>query len=414
MNSTRIVAIIWTFIVICGGHLELYAQSIEDQLSSKEGERLQIIETLEAVESDIVDLKLMQTILNMKALGLPSENYVEHAGMILEYSEVHKQAKWVAHMILPEIKEGKVTRTNDFRIDKKIVSGTATQQDYFLTDTLTDGTVEYTGFGYDRGHLAPSADFRWSAKALSESYYYSNIAPQLADFNREAWKDLESLLRKYVINNNVPLYVVTMPILKEGLHSIKGSRNKLTIPEQYAKVAYDPINKRCIGFILEHKKIEKALHNFAVTVDEVETLSGFDFFTTLNEAYETVLDKEAWFEDVAAGDVDPISQPSMPPGHFNTVTVAKHIGSDAIVCGKMVSSRYSRSGNLWLNLDKSYPKNTFNIFVRKEDLTNFEYDIVRLYENQMVCVEGKVQYFSDNPTINIKNDRSLKVYQAPN
>jgi len=414
MKSIKILAICLVIVLASGTHIRLLSQSIEEQLNIKLDERSALSSQLELIDAQIIDFKLMQTIEDMKALGMPSENYIEHSAMILEYDEAHEQAKWVAHMILPEIRDGKVARTNDFRIDNKILTGSARQQDYFLTDTLSNGKVEYNGFGYDRGHLAASADFRWSAKALSESYYYSNISPQLADFNREAWKDLESLLRNYVISHNVPLYVVTMPILKEGLPVIQESSNKLSIPEQYAKVAYDPVNKRCIGFIMDHRKLEKAIHNYAVTVDEVEELSGLDFFTELNEAYETVIDKKAWFDNLAAGDVDPIAQPSLPPGHFNTVTVAKHIGYDAIVCGKIVSSRYSKKGNLWLNLDKAYPKSIFNIFIRKEHLTDFEYDITKLYENQTVCVEGKVQYFSDNPTINIKDDSGIRAYQVAN
>src|SRR5690606_2430798 len=101
------------------------------------------------------------------------------------------QARWVAHIILPDIIDGQVTRSNDFRVDPMVRSGTAVEADYFLQSQKPDGTIEYDGFGYDRGHLAPSADFRWSESALSESYYYSNMSPQLAEFNRNGWAELE-------------------------------------------------------------------------------------------------------------------------------------------------------------------------------------------------------------------------------
>lgn len=398
------------FTLIVTGPSYTRAQSIEHLLEIKQEKKNELLEALKKVETEIIDLKLDRTIRDLKVLGLPSDNYIEHSAMILEYDEDHEQAKWVAHMILPEIKDGKVTRTNDFRIDPKIKTGTATQKDYFLTDTLEDGKVKYDGFGYDRGHLAASADFRWSEKALSESYFYSNMSPQLPDFNREKWGDLEALLRKYVINNEVPLYVMTMPILSKDLPKIERAKNHVSIPEKYAKVAYDHVNKRGIGFILEHRKLHQSLKAYAVSIDEVERISGLDFFNALPESVEKEFEIEKWFENVAAGDVDPLYQPSLPPGHFNTTLADKKIGSSAIICGKVVSSRFSRKGNQWINLDKHYPNNTFNIFIRKEHLPNFEYDIVQLYMNKNICVEGRVQFLSDNPTINIKNGKAIKEY----
>ncbi len=69
--------------------------------------------------------------------------------------------------------------------------------------------------------MAPSADFRWSKTALSESYLYSNISPQLADLNRKGWADLEDMIRTYVYENNQDLFVVTGPVLKKGLTKIE-------------------------------------------------------------------------------------------------------------------------------------------------------------------------------------------------
>lgn len=388
----------------------MFSQSIEAQIEAKLTEKAKILESLKAVENEIIDLKMAGSIEHLKQVGLPSDNYIEHSAMILEYDEKHEQARWVSHMILPEIKNGKVLRTNDFRIDKKVKTGTATQQDYFLTDTLENGKVNYDGYGYDRGHLAASADFRWSEKALSESYYYSNMSPQLPDFNREIWADLEGLLRKYVVANDVPLYVTTLPILTDDLPKQERAINKLSIPRAYAKVAYDPINERSIGFILENKPATKTLDKYAISINEVEEATGMDFFKSISESTEDKVELEAWFSNIAAGDVDPLYQPSLPPDHFNSVVGGKKIGSKAIVCGKVVSTRFSRKGNLWMNLDKNYPNGIFNLFIREEHIPNFEYDIVTMYKDKYVCVDGLVQFLSDNPTINLKNDRSIKFY----
>ena len=121
---------------------------------------------------------------------------IRHKAFSLAYGEEVEQAIWVMHIISSEIKDGTVGRTNDFRIDTLIQSGSAEEEDYFIKTRNSDGDVEYDGFGYDRGHLAPSADFRWSRSALSESYYYSNMSPQLPGFNREKWARSGELFAK--------------------------------------------------------------------------------------------------------------------------------------------------------------------------------------------------------------------------
>ena len=108
---------------------------------------------------------------------------------------------------------------NNFRKDELVTSGTASKADYWYS-------------GYDRGHLAPSADFRWSKTALSESYFYSNMAPQLPELNREKWAELENAIREYVIENKIQVYVVTGGILNDSLPRMqnKGRENEVSIP----------------------------------------------------------------------------------------------------------------------------------------------------------------------------------------
>ena len=111
---------------------------------------------------------------DITSFGIPQledgETLIVHSCLALVYSEKHEQAKWVAHAITPDIITGRGFRSNDFRPDPKVATGTAVEEDYFLKSPKGNGEFDYDGFGYDRGHLAPSADFRWSEKALSESY----------------------------------------------------------------------------------------------------------------------------------------------------------------------------------------------------------------------------------------------------
>ena len=385
-------------------------QSISESIVTLESKVAKLQGQLAKLDSELIDWKQKQIVEKLKGLGLPSSTYIEHQSMILEYSETHEQAKWVAHMILPEIENGLAYRSNDFRVDPKVLSGTAIQEDYFLTDTLASGEVEYDGFGFDRGHLAPSADFRWSEKALSESYFYSNMSPQRPEFNRNKWAELENYLRRYVIVNEVPLFVVTSPVLKEGLPKIKRSVNSVSIPEKYAKAVYDPINNRAVAFLMENKLLEYPLESYAVSVDEIEEVTGLDLFASLPDEIEANLNKEDWFDNLEGGDKEPIDVMSLPRNHFNTIQAQMKIGQEVNVCGNIVASRYSKKGHLWLNLDRQFPNQVFSIFIRKESLVNFDYDLKKRYTNKSVCVRGKVENFSDTPSITLDDQKNIALF----
>ena len=150
--------------------------SLNAVLSSLEQSKLEL-------EAQLESYKLKWVSQQIKATAIPelsdNEKVIHHSAMSLSYNEEYEQANWVAHMVTKDIKDGKVKRTNDFRIDPNVSSGTAVKDDYWYS-------------GYDRGHLAPSADFRWSRKALSESFYYSNMSPQVPELNREVWAKLEN------------------------------------------------------------------------------------------------------------------------------------------------------------------------------------------------------------------------------
>ena len=123
------------------------------------------------------------SILCSQNIGLPyytqSDQIISHTAYTLKYSEQHEQASWVAYTLKSSHTSGTVGRTNDFREDYKVKTGSASLSDY-------------KGSGYDRGHLAPAADFKWSSTAMSESFFMSNMSPQKPGFNRGIWKKLES------------------------------------------------------------------------------------------------------------------------------------------------------------------------------------------------------------------------------
>lgn len=143
---------------------------------------------------------------------------------------------------------------------------------------MSDST-DYWNSGYDRGHLAASADFKWNRKALSESYFYSNIIPQHPQLNQGAWNKLEMQVREWAIDNS-ELIVVTGPVLKDELPKIPQGSFKVSIPEYIYKIVldyYPPVYK-AIAFIYPNKGIPYELEKHVVSIDSIELLTGIDFF----------------------------------------------------------------------------------------------------------------------------------------
>jgi endonuclease G, mitochondrial len=356
----------------------------------------------------------------LTAAGLPSNehpgNILWHSAYALEYDEAFEQARWVAHIIPPDVLSGVVLRTNDFRPDSLIKTGSAVEADYFLKQLQTDSTFKYDAFGYDRGHLAPSADFRWSAKALSESYLYSNMSPQLGAFNREAWASVEDHVRGYLYSNPTSqLYVVTGPVLHTGLPKIERGVNKVSIPEYYWKVALDPAKKKGIGFIMPNKKIPGAIENYMVTIDSVERYTGYDFFSNLPKGIQNDTENQRvladWFPQIAKGDVEPVSVSELKSGQINTDIAKQWINSnrEITVCGTVVSGRASKAGNILLNLDKQFPNQVFTVFIKKENIPNFSYDIVAHLKGKKIFVTGKISGQDELPMMYVDDEKQVQV-----
>lgn len=394
------------------------------------------VETLKKLENDLKINQATQQILldkitttkefiyhnELVAKGLPeikdSETVIHHSMMSLVYSEPHEQAKWVAHIISPDIISGGVSRSNDFRIDPKVATGTAVEEDYFLRITNVEGKLDYDGFGWDRGHLAPSADFKWSSNALSESYFYSNISPQVPNFNRQSWAALENSLRGYVYRNKVPLFVVTGGVLTHDLPLVERGIHKVAVPQQFWKVAVDLENKRGIAFLMPNALAAYPTEHYATTINEIESLTGINFYAALPDALEEKLESQKitkdWFNTVALGDVEPISLTLLPKKHYNTILGKRQAGNNKAVsvCGTVVRSRTTRKGNVMFNLDKAYPNEIFNVFVNKDNLINFPNNPVTHYLDQQICVYGKVGKIGNTPTVYIQGGEQIKRFVA--
>lgn len=208
---------------------------------------------------------------------IPGEQIIEHTGYTLSYNEEYEVASWVAYELTRDEVLGEGSREDDFKSDPAVRTGSATLADY-------------KNSGYDRGHLAPAADFKWSEEAMSDTFYLSNMTPQEGTFNRGIWADLESVVRTFAYDNG-SVYVVTGPVLTDGPYKTIGS-NKVAVPKRFYKVILDYTEPelKAIGFVLPNEKSDKRLQSFAMSVDEVEEITGINFFPALPDDQEEELE----------------------------------------------------------------------------------------------------------------------------
>ncbi|KJD37054.1 endonuclease [Tamlana sedimentorum] len=207
---------------------------------------------------------------------------VHHNGYSLSYNEAHEQAEWVAY----ELKKEHLANTNFKR-------------PYFEIDEAVKTTAahwrNYKNSGYDRGHLCPAGDRKYSKAAHDETFLTSNISPQEHEFNAGIWNTLEQKVRHWASKYN-GVFVVAGGVLKGNMKTI-GSEN-VSVPNTFFKVLIDNNtgNTKMIAFLLPHENSRKPLYEFVVSVDDIEALTGIDFFPELDDDIENKLEASSSYK----------------------------------------------------------------------------------------------------------------------
>ena len=180
---------------------------------------------------------------------------------------------------------GKVWEGDPFQPDPDIPAGERNE--------LSD----FSRSGYQRGHLCASADRLFSMDANGQTFYLSNMSPQMGSFNSPNWSDLETQVRNWGRNNNFrdTLFVVKGGTIRDDqiIEYIGGkdpsSPTKVAVPKYYFMALlckkYDGGQNtyKAIGFWVEHKRYgtTPSLRTWAVSIDELEEKTGIDFFCNL-------------------------------------------------------------------------------------------------------------------------------------
>ena len=204
---------------------------------------------------------------------------IQRTGYTLSYDAKNKTPQWVAWELTKEETRGNEERTNEFQPDPDVMGSKVV-------------TYDYSGSGYDRGHMAPAGDMKWSKKAMQESFYMSNICPQDHNLNTEDWNDLEMKSREWARRYG-KVYIVCGPIYK-GMRNEYIGDHRVKVPDAFFKVILinDAKKQYALGFYFENEAGERPLTEYLTSVDELEKLTGLDFFSALPDEKENLLEKE--------------------------------------------------------------------------------------------------------------------------
>lgn len=211
---------------------------------------------------------------------IPSQ-IVNYEGMILSFNKDLHIPNWVAWELTATEVSGTFPRDDNFRGDDNVI-GSAEKWDYSYS-------------GYDRGHMAPAGDMKWSAKAMDESFYMTNMCPQAKSLNTGAWKRLEEKCRQWAEIDSA-IIVICGPIVTDPINEYIGD-SKVAVPQRFFKVILSPYieNPRGIGFIMPNAKVPGGMQAAAVSIDEVERVTGYDFFSSLPDEVENDVESQCKF-----------------------------------------------------------------------------------------------------------------------
>lgn len=191
-----------------------------------------------------------------------------------------------------------------YRLTSAQLDGAASYSGTFFADEAVRGCAapaDYAHSGYQRGHMAPAADMKWSEEALKASYAMVNVCPQRRALNEGVWRQIEEKVREWAQRDSV-LLVLTGPVARKRAATI-GSACKVAVPEGFFKVVLAPRAKpaRAIAFVVPNDTVDYGTcSQYAESVSEVERATGYDFFHTLSEREQRALegraDKATWFQ----------------------------------------------------------------------------------------------------------------------
>lgn len=256
-NSRQIISLLIIIIVLAGIKIiQSHAQSDNNSTQA------------------VIDGNLMTVI---SSNGQPSR-LIHYKGMDVSFNDKLHIPNWVSWELTRAETQGAEPRYNKFMEDPNVKE--------------CPKTADYTYSGYDRGHMAPAGDMKWNRDAMKQTFYLTNICPQAKQLNTGAWKKLEEKCRVWAAIDSA-IYIVCGPVLADDISEYIG-QTRVAVPKRFFKVIASPYAHppRGIGFIMPNGHVEGGMQQAAVSIDEVEALTGLNFFSQLPDSLEKQIESQ--------------------------------------------------------------------------------------------------------------------------
>jgi len=259
--------------------------------------------TLADVANDCTDCKPFfggLPLVSSSGAGEPeSFTILDNTTYVVGYSDARMNPLWVCYRVYDVAQVGPAPRYS-WRIDRR------------TTVRVSDN--DYTHTGFQRGHMAPkSAMYHcYGSSAARDTFVLSNACPQLGEFNNGPWGDLEDLVRGNYSIVLDEVWVITGPIfddtdgqdfLAKDVEHESWQQKLVEIPDAFYKIIIDELDGevRALAFIIDHSEgygygqgdsIVERLSGFLVSIDQIESATGLDFLSELDDTLENDLERE--------------------------------------------------------------------------------------------------------------------------
>ncbi len=244
------------------------------QLWADSGKK-QSVTVNDSAQSEVSDLLKVVTPLNTPSI------FKAYPGFQLSFNPQKHIPNWVAWELTDDETNGSIKRSNKFLRDES-VEGCPESYDYNYS-------------GYQRGHMAPAGDMKWSREAMESTFFLTNICPQMGTLNTGTWRNLEEKCRTWAQNLG-SLVIICGPVLTDSIREFIGD-TRVAVPKRFFKVILAPKTNpmQGIGFIMNNGRVEGGMQQAAMSIDEVEKITGLDFFSTLPDDIEAEVESQNRF-----------------------------------------------------------------------------------------------------------------------
>ena len=270
------ISLLWVAALLMFGafafHVFIREDGRQEPQYEERSERFKESASCTTIPDSVIELCMPAPLKKTPEIILRKKSYV------VSYNQDTRMPNWVAWQLTAEHTDGELKRMNNFHEEENCPRPRATLQDY-------------KGSGWSRGHMCPAGDNKWSRDAMYDSFSLVNVCPQDSKLNSGVWNSLEMDCRQWARQYG-EVYIVCGPVLMKRQHETIGP-NKVVVPEAFFKVVLCMVGKpKAFGVVVRNNEGTKKRDLYYNSVDDVERLTGLDFFPSLPDDIEKVVEAE--------------------------------------------------------------------------------------------------------------------------